>query len=547
MLFPRKDLRVPARGILCGFLLSLLAVSGIAAKQILHRNGQVPVPCLTTMVQGLEQTAWSGGKSARSALEAIRPALPDSPERFAFMADGSRGLLPKRDGSGRNLAHRQALLQVGAVFSNLRKILVDDYGLTPPGPLTVVLDRIESGAKGYLVQAEPGSRDGAIIVLDHSAVTPLRSLARAAAHQYAHAGALAQGTRLPVAWGEAFATWAGIRRTGTPTVGDLAVLGHRRDHLQEGLNSTNLELAAGNALWFLYLDESFGPESIRLTMEELGHTAEARTALHKGVKRASGFTLDQTFRQFHVWTVLTGERSTGNHFRFGNRMDPVRFASGASSLPALSVHADPPVSPLGGAHVLLGADDKTPFTVGGLVLRFEGEMSSSWNADALLIRQDGSKQLVPIDLQPDGRGQVTLPLYGMSEVILLARNLGHDSTLAEHYTWTAHRNAAYPFELTTLDLEAVHDPGGDILVVWETETEQRLVGFNILRTPRSGGPAIRVNPIRVPAVGDLSTPSSYQYLDTTAESGVTYVYRLEGVTLDGLTNRSRGVAIKVGI
>ena len=135
----------------------------------------------------------------------------------------------------------------------------------------------------------------------------------------------------------------------------------------------------------------------------------------------------------------------------------------------------------------------------------------------------------------------------MNEVILLVRNLDHDSTVADHYTWTAHRNAAYPFELTTLDLEPVDGPGGDVLVAWETETEQRLVGFNIFRTPLSGGPAVRVNPIRVPAVGDLSTASSYQYLDTTAETGVTYVYRLEGVTRDGLTNRSRGVAIKVGI
>jgi len=499
------------------------------------------------MVQGLEQTAWSGGKSAASALEAIRPALPAEPERYTFLADGSRGLLPKPNRSGRNAASRQALLQIGVVFSTMRSILVDDYGLTPPGRLTVVLDRIESGAKGYLVQAEPGSRDGAIIVLDHRGVAPAMSLARAAAHQYAHAVALAQGARMPVAWGEAFATWAGIRRTGDPSIDDLAILEHRRDHLQDGLNSSNLELAAGNALWFLYLDESFGPESIRLTMAELGLAPESLNALHQGVQRASGFSLDQTFRQFHVWAVLTGDRATGHHFPFGHSMDPVRFASGADSLPALSVHADPPVFSLGGAHILIRADNKTPFTEGGLVLRFEGEMNSSWEADALLIRRDGSMQLVPVDLQHDGRGEVTLPLYGMNEVILLVRNLDRDSTVADHYTWTAHRNAAFPFELTTLDLAQIDGHDGDVLVAWETETEQRLVGFNILRTPLAGGKAVRINPIRVPAVGDLSTVSSYQYLDTTAETGVTYVYRLEGVTRDGLTNRSRGVAIKLGI
>ena len=54
---------------------------------------------------------------------------------------------------------------------------------------------------------------------------------------------------------------------------------------------------------------------------------------------------------------------------------------------------------------------------------------------------------------------------------------------------------------------------------------------------------MRINPIRVPAVGDPSTPSSYQYVDTTAEPGNAYAYSIEGVTTTGMSDRSREVSI----
>ena len=416
---------------------------------------------------------------------------------------------------------------------NETRLLLEGYGLPDPERLTLVLAAVGSGADGYLIPGEDGA--GLVMVLDY----PARSerLARAAVHQYAHAVALSGPSPIPAGWAEAFAIWTGIRRTGYPTQSDMKILEYRRDHLHEGLDSRDLELSAGNALWFLYLDEAFGPESVRLTLEELRREA-ANDALDLGVRRAAGYSFREAFRDFHLWSVLTGTRSTGQHLRFAHVLSEPLFASSAESYPALSVHADPPVASTGATQVLLLGDGAE---TGGLVIRFEGEWNADWDADVLLVRKDGVMHRVPIVLAADGRGETTLPLAGMHEAVLLIRNLNPRSSADQHYTWAAHRETAYPFELSSLEAQPANQGPAGILIAWETESEQDLVGFNILRVLESGGGPVRINPIRVPAIGDPASATSYQYMDRNAEPGRTYIYRLEGITGDGLSIRTGAV------
>ena len=53
-----------------------------------------------------------------------------------------------------------------------------------------------------------------------------------------------------------------------------------------------------------------------------------------------------------------------------------------------------------------------------------------------------------------------------------------------------------------------------------------------------------VNPVWVPALGDLETPTTYFFLDTSSEGGTSYVYRVQGVTADGLTSVSEPVVAR---
>jgi hypothetical protein len=82
-----------------------------------------------------------------------------------------------------------------------------------------------------------------------------------------------------------------------------------------------------------------------------------------------------------------------------------------------------------------------------------------------------------------------------------------------------------------------------VYVSWETLSETGVLGFDVLRTREDGGLPVRLNPVWVPAVGDRSTSAHYQFFDATAEPGVTYDYRVEGITPEGLTSLSEPASV----
>ena len=171
---------------------------------------------------------------------------------------------------------------------------------------------------------------------------------------------------------------------------------------------------------------------------------------------------------------------------------------------------------------------------------FEGDFGGRWQADLLLIGRDGTKLRLPLEVSAEGRGSATVPVDDVAEGFLLLRNVAGEEVPPRRYTYAAEIERGYPFEIVSI--EATPAERG-VELRWETASEQDLLGFNVLRVREQSGPVVVVNPVWIPALGDRSNPTVYHYLDAAALEGVAYVYRVQGITRDGLTRASDPVGV----
>jgi hypothetical protein len=129
------------------------------------------------------------------------------------------------------------------------------------------------------------------------------------------------------------------------------------------------------------------------------------------------------------------------------------------------------------------------------------------------------------------------------EALLLVRSLDSDDGLARHYTYAAYRERGYPFEIVSVDA-VTNGVGPGVVISWETLSEQELIGFNVLRAREAGGQTVTVNNLWVPALGNENDATGYFFLDPTAKAGVAYLYRIQGITSQGMTSTSRPVSVR---
>lgn len=415
--------------------------------------------------------------------------------------------------------------------------LVDRLGLAAPDDLDVVALHL-GGVDGVLVPAfeRPG---GVTLLLDAGPGASPDAVRRATVHQFAHAVVSSDAPAVPVGWSEALAVWAVVDDGGIADPGVAGALRHRLDTMHLGLLADDASLAPGNALWLTFVADAYGPAALRLALEELGRGTAADAAFDLAVRRASQDDLAAALREFHIWTVLVGERADTHHFPFAARLGEPRFETSAEGLPALSVQAGPGIAPLGLAQARLRPDE----TDGGLRIRVEGDFAATWDGDLLLIDDgEGRVRRVPLGLAADGRGEIIVPLDGVDEAWLLVRNLGSETLAPQRVTWAAHRERGFPYELTALEALPLDDPAGGVRVRWTTVGERRLVGFDVIRSRPDGGDRAVVTPVWIPALGDPTAATSYEFIDGSARPGVEYEYRVVGITRDGLTSRSRPVS-----
>jgi hypothetical protein len=521
--------------------------SAVRAQALAALSGEGPRPadCITPLLQSVRQDPATGTAAVRRAVALLQSEPPLLGERRIVERDGTvirysvdRASMDRVDATDGDGDGRPDIVErVLDGLATMRHLLVDQMGLPAPAPADVVLARLGGAVDGYLVQA--GRRDGRLLLVIESAPRGGTDAAREEAmHQLAHAVVLASGPVVPpAAFGEALATWAVLKLTGGPDGRTTALLAERLARLDAGLATDDLTLAPGNAAWFAFLDEAYGPTAVGLSVEENATGAAPAAAFDRALRRAVGVPFTSAFRDFHLWSILTGARADGRHFSFADRLPSPSFVDTVEGLPALSVQAGPAVSPLGAAHVLFRPSE----TGGGMKVRFEGEVGSRWEADLLLMDPLGHAMRLALPLSAESSGEVTVPLGLVAEAILLVRNLDGDTRAPRRYTWSAQREAGYPCEISAVDLLRADVPAGAVLVAWETTSESALAGFNVLRR-REGAPGeIRINPIWVPPLGDAATPAAYQFLDTTVAPGNRYVYRIEAVTPEGLSDFSEPV------
>jgi len=408
-------------------------------------------------------------------------------------------------------------------------LLFDVLDLPRPTVDVRILD-LGGAADGFVA---PGESGAPLLVLDAFPGESPDRTRRAAIHQLSHVVAEQIGTGLSPAWAEAFAVWTVLTIDGVPTASERDALDVRLARLHEGLLAADSRLAAGNALWLEYLDEAYGPATLRAALQELGQGRPVDAAFERALRGTSNDDLAAALRDFQLWTVFVGDRADGRHFRLAPMLSTPRFASSAEGLPALSVEADPAVAPLGTALVRIVPDSGE----GGLRVRFEGGFGARWEADLLLRGTRGQFHRLPLHVSAEGRAETTVPLDGLAEALLLVRNLGGEDGAAHRYTYAAHRAKGYPFELASFEA-SVEPRSGDVLVSWETAAEQGLFAFNVVRTWEGGGQPQVLNPVWIPAVGEEGRVTAYFFLDTTAERGANYRYQVQGITTDGLTSLS---------
>ncbi len=515
------------------------------AVAALSGGADSPFPCLSPLVQTLAEDPRAGNPAARRAMALLQGGSHLPAERRWVEPDGTtirftsaRASFDRLDPIDRNADGRPDVFEaVLEGFGDARRVLSGRLGLSTQDSVEVLLVDLAPSLEGFVIPAG-GASGRPMIVLDAS---PQRGLAQArvaAAHQYAHAVALDLGAGLPADWSEALATWTRIRSSESLDAETVALVGRRLDRLHEGLLSDLIDLASGNAAWLVFLEEEYGPTALRLALEELAGGGPAVTAFDRALRLvgADGFTA--AFREFHLWSILAGDRSDGFHFSFADRLPSPRFSSETVGLPALAVQADPSVASLGAVTVLL----RPEMVAGGFAVRFDGQSPGDWEADLLLVRRDGAPYRLSLPLDDGGSGEVRVPAAGVAEALLLVRNLDPYSESTATYSWSAREVKGYPFEISSLGAEAGVD-GSAATVTWETRSEDGLVGFNVLRREEGQREFVVVNPVWIPALGDDATAAAYRFVDASADPDVAHEYRIEAVTETGLTSETDSVTL----
>jgi hypothetical protein len=101
--------------------------------------------------------------------------------------------------------------------------------------------------------------------------------------------------------------------------------------------------------------------------------------------------------------------------------------------------------------------------------------------------------------------------------------------------------------LITLSSFTATAQDGDNLLSWTTTAEQGTTGFHVWRKGPADTDYLRLTASLIPAQGDASTGASYEFLDTDAVAGESYLYKLENIDIAGLNGFDGPISIVAGM
>ena len=85
----------------------------------------------------------------------------------------------------------------------------------------------------------------------------------------------------------------------------------------------------------------------------------------------------------------------------------------------------------------------------------------------------------------------------------------------------------------------------DVIIEWETESEFETIGFNLWRKKATQDEFEQINDQLIPSSSDPASGSSYQFLDSDIERGITYYYLIEDIDYDGSSTQHEEYRIEV--
>ncbi len=513
-----------------------LSIDGPSASlAALSGRTDFPVPCATLSLAALSESE-PGSLRGRLRAAASRPVL-DDPRRIAA-ANGrytlqysglTTAFSPDRDRNGRSDRLDRIVESIEAAHS----YLVERVGFPSPAPqggtLDILFAPLGHGLEGYAI-GEAGTPPR--LVLDSG--LPADRLMPAVLHQMAHASLQRIVPGDLSFWSEATASWLEVSAVGDPA-GAAAGLAARLSSPDRPLEDDGLRMMSGAMLWPLFLADRTGdPSIVRQIWQEMSFAGvDGIEAARRTLVRTAGITLEEAFREFVVWNLLTGSRDDGAHYSIGALLPESRLIA----LDAAPFQFDPvgAIGPLGSLAFRVAGNRRK----GALSLEIYGTGGRP-EADLFArFESGGSRLLIPVPIDDSGAGRVDLPWSDVAELWIVLRNTSTTPGDGARFEVRGGHDLYGPYDLASFTAQPL---GPTLQLEWTTASESGLMGWNVQRATTPEGPFLRLNGIALPAFGEGGSEIGYVFVDGSAKPGRRYYYRLEGLTTLGLTERSHTVS-----
>jgi hypothetical protein len=186
--------------------------------------------------------------------------------------------------------------------------------------------------------------------------------------------------------------------------------------------------------------------------------------------------------------------------------------------------------------------DASALARGGIEAVFEASRVGRWAAQALVRGGGRPDEWLSLGVA-EGSGRLRVPMRGGQEVLFAVVLLdAPEGGVFPAYSLSIERRPHYPVEMTAATV--VRRNRADVEVAWSTASEENMFGWHLWRRDPSGESAC-VTPFIIPSPGTTEQVMHYRYVSRLPRKWGTYVYTLEAITRDGLSQEFLAGSVSV--